>query len=238
VEEGTFREDLYYRLRVIPIELPPLRARREDIEPIARLLLSRVGTRTGRALRFSPDALRALLSHDWPATGTVADCRVTRYDVAVRGTGRAGGTEPVRRPGGVPAAERMRRLRARRKALGLKPVVRWVDEAPGTRPPWSDHRLLDARSLAMHATIAEKVALNPALLDIARSNLDRWEAQRPGNRPRWLVEWRSLLERPWSEVAAAMTDLTDEAARLRQSSPFAGVLTPEERRRIRDAFRA
>jgi DNA-binding NtrC family response regulator len=66
VEEGTFREDLYYRLRVIPIELPPLRARREDIEPIARLLLSRVGTRTGRALRFSPDALRALLSHDWP----------------------------------------------------------------------------------------------------------------------------------------------------------------------------
>jgi DNA-binding NtrC family response regulator len=66
VTEGNFREDLYYRLRVFPIELPPLRARREDIEPIARLLLSRVGARTGRALRFSPDALRVLLSHDWP----------------------------------------------------------------------------------------------------------------------------------------------------------------------------
>jgi DNA-binding NtrC family response regulator len=66
VEQGSFREDLYYRLRVIPIEIPPLRARREDIEPISRLLLSRVGVRTGRALRFSPDALRALLSHDWP----------------------------------------------------------------------------------------------------------------------------------------------------------------------------
>jgi DNA-binding NtrC family response regulator len=51
---------------VFPIEIPPLRARREDIEPIARLLLSRVGARTGRALRFSPDALRALLSYDWP----------------------------------------------------------------------------------------------------------------------------------------------------------------------------
>ncbi len=63
---GTFREDLYYRLRVIPVELPPLRARREDIEPIARVLLSRVGARTGRALHFSPDALRALLSYDWP----------------------------------------------------------------------------------------------------------------------------------------------------------------------------
>jgi transcriptional regulator with GAF, ATPase, and Fis domain len=66
VAEGSFREDLYYRLRVFPIELPPLRARREDIEPIARLLLSRVGMRTGRALRFSPEALRALLSYDWP----------------------------------------------------------------------------------------------------------------------------------------------------------------------------
>jgi DNA-binding NtrC family response regulator len=66
VTEGNFREDLYYRLRVFPIEVPPLRERREDIEPIARLLLSRVGARTGRALRFSPEALRALLSHDWP----------------------------------------------------------------------------------------------------------------------------------------------------------------------------
>jgi DNA-binding NtrC family response regulator len=66
VTEGNFREDLYYRLRVFPIEVPPLRERREDIEPIARLLLSRVGARTGRALRFSPEALRMLLSHDWP----------------------------------------------------------------------------------------------------------------------------------------------------------------------------
>jgi DNA-binding NtrC family response regulator len=66
VIDGSFREDLYYRLRVFPLEIPPLRARREDIEPIARLLLSRVGARTGRALRFSPDALRALLTYDWP----------------------------------------------------------------------------------------------------------------------------------------------------------------------------
>ena len=66
VAQAAFREDLYYRLRVFPIELPPLRARREDIEPIAQVLLSKVGARTGRALHFSPDTLRALLSYDWP----------------------------------------------------------------------------------------------------------------------------------------------------------------------------
>jgi len=66
VAEGRFREDLYYRLRVFPVELPPLRSRREDIEPMARLLLGKLGTRTGRALRLSPDAVRALLSYDWP----------------------------------------------------------------------------------------------------------------------------------------------------------------------------
>jgi hypothetical protein len=132
----------------------------------------------------------------------------------------------------------MRRMRARRKAAGLKPIVRWVDATAGALGRWSDHRLLDARSLAMHAVIAAKVERDPRLLEIARRNLDRWRAQGRKAPPRWLDEWRALLERPWPEVAAAMTDLGEEGARLRQSSPFAGVLTPEERQRIRDAFRA
>jgi transcriptional regulator with GAF, ATPase, and Fis domain len=66
VAEGLFREDLYYRLRVFPLEVPPLRQRREDIEPVAQLLLTRACARTGRALRLSPDASRVLLSYDWP----------------------------------------------------------------------------------------------------------------------------------------------------------------------------
>jgi transcriptional regulator with PAS, ATPase and Fis domain len=66
VEERSFRDDLYYRLRVVPIELPPLRQRREDLELLIRYFLGRIGRSRGRALRFSPAAMRAMLSHDWP----------------------------------------------------------------------------------------------------------------------------------------------------------------------------
>jgi DNA-binding NtrC family response regulator len=82
VHEGRFREDLFYRLRVVPIEIPPLRERREDIEPLATFLLARVGARQGRALRFSPDVLRQLLEHTWP--GNVRELEnVLEYAVAV-----------------------------------------------------------------------------------------------------------------------------------------------------------
>ncbi len=64
--EGRFREDLFYRLRVVPIEIPPLRDRREDIEPLARYLLDRVGARYDRSLRLAHDAVRALVAYPWP----------------------------------------------------------------------------------------------------------------------------------------------------------------------------
>jgi transcriptional regulator with PAS, ATPase and Fis domain len=66
VQENRFREDLYYRLRVVPIEIPPLRERREDIEAITRHLLHRIGASRGRALRLAPTAMDALMSYTWP----------------------------------------------------------------------------------------------------------------------------------------------------------------------------
>jgi transcriptional regulator with PAS, ATPase and Fis domain len=66
VAEARFREDLYYRLRVIPIEVPPLRERREDMLPLIRHLLQRIGQRHGRSLRLAPTAVRALLAYEWP----------------------------------------------------------------------------------------------------------------------------------------------------------------------------
>src|SRR5579863_5745187 len=67
VREGKFREDLFYRLNVIAIELPPLRARREDIPLLALHFLEFYANENGMPLRkLSADALRALVDHDWP----------------------------------------------------------------------------------------------------------------------------------------------------------------------------
>jgi formate hydrogenlyase transcriptional activator len=67
IEREAFREDLYYRLSVFPIELPPLRERIGDIEQLAATILAGIHRRTGRGpWVLGPDALAALASHDWP----------------------------------------------------------------------------------------------------------------------------------------------------------------------------
>jgi DNA-binding NtrC family response regulator len=65
VDEGTFREDLYFRLNVVPISIPPLRDRREDIEPLARHFLQRLA-RAGRPGTLSPEAVKRLKAYSFP----------------------------------------------------------------------------------------------------------------------------------------------------------------------------
>jgi transcriptional regulator with GAF, ATPase, and Fis domain len=66
VGDGRFREDLFYRINVFPIHVPPLRERPEDIPELARRALARFGERLGTQATLSEDAVRSLMGHPWP----------------------------------------------------------------------------------------------------------------------------------------------------------------------------
>src|SRR5215472_4224540 len=67
LKEGRFREDLYYRLKVIPIQCPPLRERREDIQQLALHFMRRAALASGRKVQgIAPEALEALQAYSWP----------------------------------------------------------------------------------------------------------------------------------------------------------------------------
>lgn len=135
------------------------------------------------------------------------------------------------------AAERMRAYRKRKRDAGLKSVRNWEPVAGTGVRQYSDHRILDARSLAMHCKIAQKISRDPDLLDKARENLERWRAKSRKPLPQCLREWQEILKRPWPEIAELITSMSEDATRLRSSSPFAGVLSDDERDRIYAAFR-
>lgn len=85
VEQGRFREDLYYRLKVFPIRLPPLRDRREDIPLLARHFLQRYSQEARRAEpNFSPEALATLMAYRWP--GNVRELQNEMQRLVIAGT--------------------------------------------------------------------------------------------------------------------------------------------------------
>ena len=96
------------------------------------------------------------------------------------------------------------------------------------------HSRLDERSLALHQLVAEKLKLNPSLVDIATSNIRKWgTSDRPA-----LKEWEDLLKKGVGYIVGFLQERSENAARLRQSSPFAGVLSEDERLGIYEAFRS
>ena len=88
IAEGRFREDLYYRLNVVPIEVPPLRERREDIEPLVEYFVSQaVGSNRGPSKTIEDEAIFRLETLDWP--GNVRELRNTVERLLILSPGEA-----------------------------------------------------------------------------------------------------------------------------------------------------
>jgi len=86
VKDGSFRKDLFFRLNVFPITIPPLRDRREDILPLAHFFLERFAPKVGKIVHgFSPDARRRLESYDWPGNAREVRNVVERAAILERG---------------------------------------------------------------------------------------------------------------------------------------------------------
>ena len=142
VDAGRFREDLYYRLNVVQIEIPPLRERREDIGLLASYFLERTAERHGRSgLHFSPEAMAVLERYDYPGN-------VRELENAIEHAVTLADGEEIR-PGDLPVAVRYPRMLPRHEdpSGGTAPGAARSEAAEPTRlPQGQDPR--DAWSLA------------------------------------------------------------------------------------------
>ncbi len=119
LERGLFREDLYYRLSVVSIRVPALRERGQDLPLLAKACLRRVAQEQRRRLRFSPEALQAVMAYPWPGNIRELENRVSRAVIMVRGRRiePAHLDLPSALPDRPPASLRQARESAEREAL-------------------------------------------------------------------------------------------------------------------------
>jgi DNA-binding NtrC family response regulator len=87
LEQGTFREDLYYRLNVVPIDIAPLRQRKEDIPELANLFIARFSGDSGKPVEsISPEAMQVLLNYHWPGNVRELQNIIERACALAKGT--------------------------------------------------------------------------------------------------------------------------------------------------------
>lgn len=101
------------------------------------------------------------------------------------------------------------------------------------------HNVLDAISLEIGKQVADRVEANPELVDIARANLVRWKARNVDapSLMRCYAEWENILAQPLSRTLKILRSRDDESQRLRQNSPFVGILSPAEVRELKKKIR-
>jgi two-component system response regulator PilR (NtrC family) len=125
VEDGTFRNDLFYRISVIPIEMPPLRARRTDVPDLVQHFLEKYSAAANRpTLEVSEETMRYLESYDWP--GNVRELENTIERAVALEHGRVAGLDRRREDSGPPQGVVDRRIRAEwlpERILRYKPRV-------------------------------------------------------------------------------------------------------------------
>jgi hypothetical protein len=112
---------------------------------------------------------------------------------------------------------------------------------PMATPPHSDckvanamnaHAVVDERSLAFDQAIAAKVIRDPQLVSIAQANVERWLRDCSPSLQPTFQRWQTLLSGPRDTLLATLVGTDEESTRLRQSSPFCGILTEDERTAI------
>jgi len=152
VRSGAFREDLYYRLGVFPILLPPLRNRRSDIPGLARRFMARFAAEEGRVIRsIAPAALNLLQNHDWPGNVRQLENAIFRAVVLAEGDELTASEFPQIAPA---------------DAWNTIPAPTLVGAAPQTAPPPRPRggiALLDAAGEARSLEDIERETIRHAL---------------------------------------------------------------------------
>jgi len=113
-----------------------------------------------------------------------------------------------------------------------------MDQQRDTKPAsLNRHEMIDGRLLAMHQLIAEKLKTEPLLLEKVKGNVLKELRRCPDNTKPYFVRWQAILNESLDATVEALTSESEQATALRQSSPFHGILTPEERLDIIRKFR-
>jgi transcriptional regulator with PAS, ATPase and Fis domain len=152
VAEGKFQEDLYYRLNVIPVAIPPLRERKEDIPILVEHFISKHAQRAGkRAEGIDEDALQALQAYDWPGNvreleNTIERAVVLSTTATIRAQsvfmlGAAGAT-----PSGLPGLN----LRQNLEWTERETVRRALDSAAGVKKDAAESMGISQRALSYY----------------------------------------------------------------------------------------